>query len=88
MFEKIGQSAETLVSRVSVSRRGFLRRAAKVAAGLGAVVAGLAAFPTEAQASRICSCCWGPYCFGGYTRKACREGGGVYRCRRPHGGTG
>ena len=41
MFEKISQSAEKVVSKVSVSRRGFLGRAAKVAAGVGVTLAGL-----------------------------------------------
>ncbi len=50
MFEKIGQSAEKVVGKVSLSRRGFLGRAARLAARLGAVAAGLAAFPAEAQA--------------------------------------
>ena len=50
MFEKISQSAETLVSRVSLSRRGFLGRTAKVAAGVGPALAGLVAFPTETEA--------------------------------------
>ncbi len=53
MLEKIGQSAETLVRRVSLSRRGFLGRAAKVAAGLGAVLAGCTAFPSEAQTRSV-----------------------------------
>ena len=38
MFEKIGQSAEKVVNKVSVSRRGFLGRAAKLAAGVGAAL--------------------------------------------------
>ena len=64
MFEKISQSAEKVVGKVSVSRRGFLGRAAKAAAGLGAALAGLAAFPTEAQARKVmCWCMEGaPYC--------------------------
>ena len=37
MFDKIGEAAETVVSSVNLSRRGFLGTAAKVAAGLGAV---------------------------------------------------
>ena len=36
MFEKIGQSAETVVRRVSVSRRGFLGRLGRGAAVMGA----------------------------------------------------
>lgn len=51
MFEKIGQSAEKVASRVSVSRRGFIGRAAKLAAGVGAALAALAAFPTAAGAA-------------------------------------
>ena len=50
MFEKIGRSAEKVVDTLSVSRRGFLGRAAKLAAGVGAALAGLAAFPTETEA--------------------------------------
>lgn len=50
MFEKIGQSAEKVVGKVSVSRRGFLGRAANLAAVVGAAVAGLA-FPTETPAA-------------------------------------
>jgi polyferredoxin len=50
MFEKIGQSAEKVVGKVSVSRRGFLGNAAKVAATVGAALAGLAAFPVKASA--------------------------------------
>ena len=48
MFEKIGQSAEKVVSKVGVSRRGFLGRAAKLAAAVGAAIAGLMPSPTEA----------------------------------------
>jgi hypothetical protein len=51
MFRKIGQSAERVVDQVSLSRRGFIGRAAKLAAGAGATLAGLAAIPTEAQAA-------------------------------------
>ena len=50
MFETIGQSAEKVVGTVSLSRRGFLDRAAKLAAVVGAAVAGLA-FPTETPAA-------------------------------------
>ena len=32
MFDKIGQSAEKVVSKVSLSRRGFLGKASKTAA--------------------------------------------------------
>jgi hypothetical protein len=57
MFEKIGQSAERVVGKVSVSRRGFLGRAAKAAAVLGAAVAGLAASRAEAWPNRPrCGC--------------------------------
>ncbi len=50
MFEKLSQSAEQVVGQVRLSRRGFLGRAAQVAAGLGAALAALGAAPTEAQA--------------------------------------
>lgn len=65
MFEKLAQSAEKVVSKVSVSRRGFLGRVAKGAAVLGAALAGLA--PSRAEAARRGSCgCpvyYVPYCF-------------------------
>ena len=54
MFDKIGQAAEKVVNKVSLSRRGFIGRAAKLAAGVGAALAGFAALPTEAQAGRPC----------------------------------
>jgi hypothetical protein len=74
MFEKIGQSAEKVVSKVSVSRRGFLGTAAKLAAGVGAAMAGLTASRAEAYAHQ----CWcarqggQPYCVysNGETRSA------------------
>ncbi len=50
MLEKLGQAAEQVVSQVRLSRRGFLGRAAQLAAGLGAALATLGAVPTEAQA--------------------------------------
>jgi hypothetical protein len=50
MFEKIGQSAEKVVNKVSVSRRGFLGSAAKLAAGVGAALTGLLGASSEAQA--------------------------------------
>ena len=66
MFEKIGQSAEKVVGKVSVSRRGFLGRAAKLAAGVGAALAGIAASRAEAapHGLRNCWCPYGwiPYC--------------------------
>jgi hypothetical protein len=68
MLEKIGQSAEKVVNKVNVSRRGFLGSAAKLVAALGAVAAGVTAFPTEAEAKPWCprgtkGYCWLP----GYT---------------------
>ena len=57
MFEKIGQSADKVVGKVSVSRRGFLGNAAKVAATVGAALAGLAAFPGKATANRLRKVC-------------------------------
>ena len=51
MFEKIGQSAEKVVGKVSQSRRGFLGSAAKLVASVGAAMAGLAAFPGKTQAA-------------------------------------
>lgn len=48
MFEKVSQSAEKVVNKVSVSRRGFLGGVAKGAAALGAALAALAASPGEA----------------------------------------
>lgn len=48
MFEKIGQSAEKVVTKLSLSRRGFLASAAKGAAALGAALAAFAASPAQA----------------------------------------
>jgi hypothetical protein len=50
MFEKIAKSAEKVAGKVGVSRRGFLGTGAKLAAGVGATLAGLLAFPSQASA--------------------------------------
>jgi hypothetical protein len=50
MFEKIGDAAEKLATNVSESRRGFLSRVGQAALGVTAVVAGVLASPSEAQA--------------------------------------
>ena len=80
MFEKIGQSAQKVVGKVSVSRRGFLGRAAKGAAVLGAALAALAA--SRAEASHLAFWCWcvfgqTPYCdySNGETRSATKNCG-------------
>jgi hypothetical protein len=46
MFEEIGNAAEKLATKVSESRRGFLRRLGQVALGVAGVVGGLLAQPT------------------------------------------
>jgi len=51
VFEKIGIAAEKLATNVSESRRGFLVRLGQAAVGVTGAVAGLLAFPTEAQAA-------------------------------------
>ncbi len=65
MFDKIGQSAEKVVSKVGLSRRGFLGRASKAAAALAAGLTALLT-PSPAQASRgRCGCpvYYVPWCF-------------------------
>jgi len=54
MFEKIGQSAEKVVTKFSLSRRGFLGSAAKKAAALGAGLAVLAVSPAQAGHGVTC----------------------------------
>ena len=87
MFEKISQSAEKVVSKVSVSRRGFLGSAAKVAASVGAALAGLAAFPTETEArgskSSHCGCPAGQKLVCFYTYSHWAPGGVPRVIRRP-----
>ncbi len=53
MLEKIGQSAETLVSRVNVSRRGFLGRLGHGAALLGGTLGGVLLMTGRAEAGRL-----------------------------------
>ncbi len=59
MFEKIGRSAEKVVSTLSVSRRGFLGKTAKLAAGAGAALSCLAATSAEASPGELYY--WGTY---------------------------
>jgi|OpeIllAssembly_1097287.scaffolds.fasta_scaffold1663377_1 hypothetical protein len=51
MFEKIGRSAERVVSKVSLSRRGFLGRLARGAAVLGGTLGGVLWMASEAEAA-------------------------------------
>jgi hypothetical protein len=78
MLEKIGQSAEKVVNKLSLSRRGFLGRVAKAAARLGAVAAGLTAFPRQAGAAfRWCPRGTKGYCCG---YSGCRPANSPEKC--------
>ena len=65
MFEKIGQSAETVVRRVSVSRRGFLGRLGRGAALLGGTLGGVLWMTSSAEAAGggCCISVGTGYCF-------------------------
>ena len=63
MFEKIGQMAETMTTKVSLSRRGFFGRLGHAAVGAAGLVGVLLVLPQKAQAAAqhvywcIYSCC-------------------------------
>lgn len=61
MIEKVSQAAEKLAT--TASRRGFLTRVGKTAAGAAAVFAGFLALPTPAQSAVHCG---GVTCPSGY----------------------
>src|SRR5262245_17782344 len=67
MFEKVGQVAEQMVTRMS--RRSFLGRFGGAALIAAAAVGGILAFPEGAMAGRRCSS--DADCFGG---QVCRSG--------------
>ena len=50
MFEKISRAAETVATKVSVSRRGFLGRLGQTALGAAGVLGGLLALSNKARA--------------------------------------
>lgn len=82
MLEKIGQSAETLVSRVSVSRRGFLGRLGRGAALLGGMLGGILLTSGTAEAGPLCCMVWTGQgasfkCYMG----RCKRGGTTVYCR-------
>jgi hypothetical protein len=61
MFDKIGRVAETMATRASLSRRGFLGRFARLAGGTALGMAMLMT-PTKAGAGNVrCHCCKWPY---------------------------
>jgi hypothetical protein len=55
MFEKIRRFAETLATSAGQSRRGFLGRLGKEAAGVAGLVGGLLLFPGETFAVPGCT---------------------------------
>ncbi len=58
MFEKIGQVAENMATRVSMSRRGFLSRLGQTALGAAGALSGLLLLPGQSRAgTQTC-----PYC--------------------------
>jgi hypothetical protein len=57
MFEKIGRLAETAVTKVSVSRRGFLGRLGQGALAMMGVLGGILALPRDARAGGSYVCC-------------------------------
>jgi anaerobic selenocysteine-containing dehydrogenase len=80
MFEKIGQSAENLVSKANVSRRGFLGTAAKGAAAVAGLLGGLLLFPQDAEARRyrrsassLCRDCLVSCRASGYSERNCKN---------------
>ena len=70
MFEKIGRYAETVATSAGQTRRGFLGRLGKGAAGVAGLVGGLLLFPREAPATTTGNCV---YCCpdGTAVRKGC-----------------
>jgi hypothetical protein len=73
MFKKIGRAAERMANNVGVSRRGFLGRLGQAALGTAAVLGGVLASPTGAQAFSFKKCfhrCCMSYC-GNPTCSSC-----------------
>jgi hypothetical protein len=73
MFEKIGRYAETVATSAGQTRRGFLGRLGKGAAGVAGLVGGLLLFPREALA---CHCCGYGCPDGDFVTTGCPPGGG------------
>ncbi len=75
MFEEIGRLAEKAATNVDVSRRGFLRTAAKGAGAVAALVGGLLLFPQDADAGRnpLCADCLKRCRAYGYSPQVCRR---------------
>ena len=71
MFEKIGQAAETLATRVSLSRRGFLGRLGQGAFVAAGAVGGLLLTAGDVRAGPGNNCCQTGKCPPG---KACVSG--------------
>jgi hypothetical protein len=55
MFERIGRYAEKLATSAGLSRRGFLSRLGKGAAGVAGLLGGLLLFPGETLAVPGCT---------------------------------
>ena len=71
MFEKISQSAETLATRVSLSRRGFLGRLGQGALVAAGAVGGLLLTAGDVRPPATGNCCQTGKCPPG---KACVSG--------------
>jgi len=74
MFEKIGRYAERLAIGAFRSRRGFLGRLGKGAAGVAGLVGGLLLFPGETVAVPGCTGSCRYQCLNGeFVVKGCRS---------------
>jgi hypothetical protein len=71
MFEKIGQMAETMTTKVSLSRRGFFGRLGHAAVGAAGLVGVLLVLPQKAQAAQHVYLCNYACGYGGYSIYNC-----------------
>ncbi len=82
MFEKIGRLAEKAATGVDVSRRGFLRTAAKGAVAVAGLMGALLVLPQDAEGGNsLCAHCLKACRASGYSQQACRRYFCYYECR-------